>query len=136
MNGKLGGVDDRVNIASPSLRSLTEKVVAAIGKTTQYATVAKEPVLSTTLSVEAPGKIAANITVEIKNSAGETVGSNRQSVSFKKDEGKDTHRLTQSDITALENALNAALNTAGSGMDLTMYQRQENTCLLYTSRCV
>ena len=130
VNGKLGGVDDRVNIASPSLRSLTEKVVAAIGKTTQYATVAKEPVLSTTLSVEAPGKIAANITVEIKNSAGETVGSDRQSVSFEKDEGKDTHKLTQSDITALENALNAALNTAGSGMDLTMYQRQENTGVL------
>lgn len=130
VNGKLGGVDDRVNIASPSLRSLTEKVVAAIGKTTQYATVAKEPVLSAILSVEAPGKIAANITVEIKNSAGETVGSNRQSVSFKKDEGKDTHKLTQSDITALENALNAALNTAGSGMDLTMYQRQENTGVL------
>ena len=130
VNGKLGGVDDRVNIASPSLRSLTEKVVAAIGKTTQYATVAKEPVLSTTLSVEAPGKIAANITVEIKNSAGETVGSNRQSVSFEKDGGKDTHRLTQSDITALEDALNAALNTAGSGMDLTMYQRQENTGVL------
>ena len=130
VNGKLGGVDDRVNIASPSLRSLTEKVVAAIGKTTQYATVAKEPVLSTTLSVEAPGKIAANITVEIKNSAGETVGSNRQSVSFEKDKGKDTHRLTQSDITALENALNTALNTAGSGMDLTMYQRQENTGVL------
>ena len=130
VNGKLGGVDDRVNIASPSLRSLTEKVVAAIGKTTQYATVAKEPVLSAILSVEAPGKIAANITVEIKNSAGETVGSNRQSVSFKKDEGKDTHKLTQSDITALENTLNAALNTAGSGMDLTMYQRQENTGVL------
>ena len=130
VNGKLGGVDDRVNIASPSLRSLTEKVVAAIGKTTQYATVAKEPVLSTTLSVEAPGKIAANITVEIKNSAGETVGSDRQSVSFEKDEGKDTHKLTQSDITALEDALNAALNTAGSGMDLTMYQRQENTGVL------
>ena len=130
VNGKLGGVDDRVNIASPSLRSLTEKVVAAIGKTTQYATVAKEPVLSAILSVEAPGKIAANITVEIKNSAGETVGSDRQSVSFKKDEGKDTHKLTQSDITALENALNAALNTAGSGMDLTMYQRQENTGVL------
>ena len=130
VNGKLDGVDDRVNIASPSLRSLTEKVVAAIGKTTQYATVAKEPVLSATLSVEAPGKIAANITVEIKNSAGETVGSDRQSVSFKKDEGKDTHKLTQSDITALENALNAALNTAGSGMDLTMYQRQENTGVL------
>lgn len=130
VNGKLDGVDDRVNIASLSLRSLTEKVVAAIGKTTQYATVAKEPVLSAILSVEAPGKIAANITVEIKNSAGETVGSNRQSVSFKKDEGKDTHKLTQSDITALENALNAALNTVGSGMDLTMYQRQENTGVL------
>lgn len=130
VNGKLGGVDDRVNIASPSLRSLTEKVVAAIGKTTQYATVAKEPVLSATLSVEAPGKIAANITVEIKNSAGETVGSNRQSVSFEKDGGKDTHKLTQSDIAALENALNAALNTAGSGMDLKMYQRQENTGVL------
>ena len=130
VNGKLDGVDDRVNIASPSLRSLTEKVVAAIGKTTQYATVAKEPVLSAILSVEAPGKIAANITVEIKNSAGETVGSDRQSVSFEKDEGKDTHKLTQSDITALENALNAALNTAGSGMDLTMYQRQENTGVL------
>ncbi len=130
VNGKLDGVDDRVNIASPSLRSLTEKVVAAIGKTTQYATVAKEPVLSAILSVEAPGKIAANITVEIKNSAGETVGSDRQSVSFEKDEGQDTHKLTQSDITALENALNAALNTAGSGMDLTMYQRQENTGVL------
>lgn len=130
VNGKLGGVDDRVNIASPSLRSLTEKVVAAIGKTTQYATVAKEPVLSAVLSVEAPGKIAANITVEIKNSAGETVGSDRQSVSFEKDDGKDTHKLTQSDITALEDALNAALNTAGSGMDLTMYQRQENTGVL------
>ena len=130
VNGKLGGVDDRVNIASPSLRSLTEKVVAAIGKTTQYATVAKEPVLSTTLSVEAPGKIAANITVEIKNSAGETVGSDRQSVSFEKDEGKDTHKLTQSDIAELEKALNAALKAAGSGVDLTMYQQQENTGVL------
>ncbi len=127
VNGKLCDVDGSVNIANPSLQSLAGKVVAAIGKTTQYATVTKEPVLSTTLSVEAPGKIAANITVEIRNSVGGTVGSDRQSVSFEKDEGKDTHRLTQSDIAELEKALNAALKAAGSGVDLTMYQQQENT---------
>ena len=127
VNGKLCDVDGSVNIANPSLQSLAGKVVAAIGKTTQYATVTKEPVISTTLSVEAPGKIAANITVEIRNSVGGTVGSDRQSVSFEKDEGKDTHKLTQSDIAELEKALNAALKAAGSGVDLTMYQQQENT---------
>ncbi len=127
VNGKLCDVDGSVNIANPSLQSLAGKVVAAIGKTTQYATVTKEPVLSTTLSVEAPGKIAANITVEIRNSVGGTVGSDRQSVSFEKDEGKDTHKLTQSDIAELEKALNAALKAAGSGVALTMYQQQENT---------